>query len=84
LSKNFFMDRYLAVLIGCPLAFLIIYFRVQLREFIGSVSFAERIFGSGGTSTFILLLGLMLFVLSLMWGFGALQKYIFGAIGTFF
>ena len=78
------MDRYLAVLIGCPLAFLILWKRRAIREFVGDISFAERFLGMGGTNTFIVLLGIFLFIGSLMYGLGTLQSFLKATVGKLF
>jgi hypothetical protein len=78
------MDRILAFIIGCPVAFLILYFRRAIREFIGNVSFAEKYLGAGGTNTFVVLVGILTFILSLMYGFGTLQSFLGGTFGRFF
>ena len=61
------MDRFLIGIIGIPLSFVMIYYRRQIKDFVGEISFAEKFFGMGGTHTMILLLGLLVFVLSLMY-----------------
>ncbi|MDP2720543.1 hypothetical protein COY05_05250 [Candidatus Peregrinibacteria bacterium CG_4_10_14_0_2_um_filter_38_24] len=78
------MDRFLAIALGCPAAFLILYYRRAIREFIGNVDFAESFLGAGGTNTFVVLLGILTFILSLMYGFGALQSLLIGSFGRFF
>ena len=78
------MDRFLAIVLGCPAAFLILYFRRAIREFIGNVDLAEKYLGTGGTNTFVVLIGILTFILSLMYGFGALQAFMIGSFGRFF
>lgn len=78
------MDRFLAIVIGCPLGFVIMYFKRAVKEFIGEVGFAEKIFGMGGTNTFIVLFGILLFVGSLMYGLGTLQGMVQSTVGKFF
>ena len=60
--------------------FLILIFRPQLRDFIGDIGFAERYLGPGGTWTFLAILGIGTFILSLMWATGTLQA----SLGSFF
>jgi hypothetical protein len=45
------MDRILVILIGWPVAFLILKYRRPIKEFIGNVGFAEKFLGMGGTNT---------------------------------
>lgn len=78
------MDRFLVIILGCPAAFLILYYRRAVREFIGNVDFAEKFLGAGGTNTFVVLLGILTFILSLMYGFGTLQSMLIGSFGRFF
>lgn len=78
------MDRFLAVIIGCPTAFLILRYRRAIKEFIGEVGFAEKYLGMGGTNTLIVIIGILVFVGSLMWGLGTLQKLLQGTVGNFF
>ena len=78
------MDRILAAIIGLPLAFVILYYRRSIKEFIGDVGFAEKIFGVGGTNTFIVVLGVFVFVGSLMYSLGTLQSLLQGLMGRFF
>lgn len=78
------MDRFFAILIGIPLAFLILWKRRAIKEFIGEVSFAERFLGIGGTNTFIVIVGFLLFVGSLMYGLGTLQSFLKATVGKLF
>jgi hypothetical protein len=78
------MDRFLVALIGMPLAFVIVYYRKEIKDFVGDISFAERIFGVGGTHTFILFLALIVFAGSLMYGLGTLQDLFRGILGPLF
>lgn len=78
------MDRFLVAIIGIPAAFLMVYFRYEIKNFFGEVSFAEKFFGMGGTHTFILLLALAVFILSLMYAFGTLQEFLKSTLGAFF
>ncbi len=61
-------------LIGMVLGFLIIVFRPQIKDFTGNLAFAETYLGSGGTWTFLVLLGLGTFIFSLMWALGTFQE----------
>ena len=63
-------------LLGMILGGLIMVYRPQLKNWIGAIPFAERYLGMGGTYLFLLLLGLGVFVLSLMWALGTLQSFL--------
>lgn len=78
------MDRFLVAIIGIPLSFVIVLYRVQIKHFIGDVSFAERIFGGGGTYTLILVIALLTFFGSLMYALGTLQSLLGNLLGPFF
>lgn len=78
------MDRVLSILLGLPAALLLVKYRKQVGDMIGPVDFAERFFGSGGTYTFVLLLALATFILSLMYGLGTLQEIFSGSLGQIF
>jgi len=78
------MDRVLAILIGWPVAFLIFKYRRPLKEFIGDVGFAERYLGAGGTNTLIVIIGILVFIGSMMWAAGTLQGLVQGSLGRFF
>ena len=78
------MDRFIAVIVGLPLAFLLLYYRRSVKEFIGNVGFAEKYLGVGGTNTLIVIIGILLFVGSLMYAMGTLQSFFKGSIGTLF
>jgi len=68
-------------LIGMIVGFLIVVFRPQIKGFSGDIGFAERYLGPGGTWTFLLLLGVAIFIFSLMWSMGTLQDFLLGTFG---
>jgi len=78
------MNKFLVLLIFWPIGFLIIRYRSRLKDLIGNVSFAEKYLGSGGTNTFIVLLGLLTLVLSLMYVLGTLQAIFGSFLGPLF
>lgn len=78
------MDRFLAAIIGMPIAFVILYYRRAIKEFIGDVGFAEKIFGVGGTNVLIVVIGILVFIGSLMYSLGTLQSFLQGTVGMFF
>ncbi|MBI2634915.1 hypothetical protein HYW82_04600 [Candidatus Peregrinibacteria bacterium] len=78
------MDRFLAVIIGWPAAFLIIKYRLDIKHIIGEVGFAEKILGPGGTFTLIVIVAVLIFVGTLMYALGTLQGLIQVIFGRFF
>lgn len=78
------MDRWIALLIGCPLGFVIMYFRRPIKEFIGEVGFAEQYLGMGGTNTLVVIIGILVFIGSLMYALGTFQEILQGTLGRFF
>lgn len=69
-------------LFGMVLGFLIIVFRPRIKDFIGEIGFAEKYLGAGGTWTFLLIVGVAIFVLSLMWATGSLQGFLMATFGA--
>lgn len=78
------MDRFFAILIGFPLAILILKYRRPIKEFTGDIGFAEKIFGMGGTNTFIIIFAILLFIGSLMYALGTFQGLLQGTLGKLF
>jgi len=70
-------------LIGMTAGFLILIFRARLKDLTGAIGFAERYFGVGGTWTFYSLLGVAVFIVSLMWATGSLQGFMLSTFGKF-
>jgi len=52
----------------------------RIKQFTGSFAFAESAFGTGGTYTFLKLLGLGLIVLTIMWITGTAERLIPGIL----
>ena len=75
--------NFLIILIGFALMIIIIKYRHALHEFTGNIGFAEQYVG-GGTVTFYVLLGILVFILSLMWALGTLQGIMEATVGRFF
>ncbi len=78
------MDRVLVFLLGLPLGIMIMVYRSQLKEITGDIDWAERNLGSGGTYNLIIIIGVVVSVLSVMYGFGSLQALFKGSFGMFF
>jgi hypothetical protein len=78
------MDKFFFALIGFPLSFLIIIYRSKIKQFTGDIPFAESWFGAGGTYTFILILGFLTFVATLLYVTGTLQSFLYSTVGPLF
>lgn len=78
------MDKFFFALIGFPVSFLIIIYRQKIKEFTGSVGFAEKYFGMGGTYTLILLIGIAVFIVTLLYVTGTLQSFLKTVFGPIF
>lgn len=78
------MNRFIVAIIGFPLAFLIIVYRVRIKHFTGNIAFAEKYIGTGGTYTLYVILGVLVFILTLMYVTGTLQAFLSGTFGPLF
>ena len=78
------MDRVVVAIFGIPLGFAVMIYRVKLKEFTGNIPFAEKYLGFGGTYTFFVLIGLGIFVFSVMYMFGTFQDIFSSTLGKFF
>jgi hypothetical protein len=72
------------LLFGIPAAFLLMIYRAQLKQYTGDIDFAEKYLGAGGTYTFFVLLGLAVFVISVMYAFGTFQEIFQATLGHLF
>jgi len=63
-------------IIGVILGLLLIKYREKAQSIIGPVSFAEKYLGTGGTFTFLLLLGSAAVILSIMYATGTIQGFL--------
>ncbi len=78
------MDRFLVLVLGSISAVLLLKYRGKVKDFVGEIGFAERIFGMGGTNTFIVIFALLVFIFSLMYAFGTLQGVLQNTVGRLF
>jgi len=76
--------RILVGLIGIPLGFFMLKYRDKVKDWTGNIAWAERYFGTGGTWTALVLIGVLMIVLSFMFMVGSLQEIFLGAFGKFF
>ncbi len=70
------MQKFIVLILGSLIAFLMLKYRGQVKQFTGNVDFAEKYLGSGGTNTLIVILALLIFVLCLMYSTGTLDSLI--------
>ena len=77
------MGRILIGLIGIPLGFVIMVYRITIVRFTGKIAFAEQYF-NGGTYTFMVLVGILVSIFSMMYAFGTLQDFFMATVGRFF
>lgn len=78
------MDKWLVVIISWPIAYLMLKYRRAVKEFTGDIGFAEKVFGMGGTNTFIIIFAMLVFILSLMYALGTIQTVFQTVLGPFF
>lgn len=78
------MNKWVVVIICWPIAYLMLRYRRNVKEFTGDIGFAERVFGMGGTNTFIIIFSILVFVGSLMYALGTLQTIFSTVLGPFF
>ena len=67
-----------------PMGIVIVVYSAKIERFTGSIDFAEKIFGTGRTDTFIKLFGLAVTLLSIMWVAGGLQSFLGSSFSIFF
>ncbi len=67
-----------------PLGILVVVKSARIGDFVGEIAFAEKAFGSGGTYTFIKLLGIATSLLAIMWLTGGPQIFLRDHVGKFF
>ena len=78
------MDRIIVGIFGIPLGFIIMIYRYQIKQFTGSIPWAEQYLGSGGTYYLYVIIGLIISMVSLMYALGTIQDLFNGALGPIF
>jgi hypothetical protein len=76
------MNKIIVALIGFPLSFIFIIYRFKIKRFTGNIGFAERVFGAGGTYTLLLLVGIGIFITTLLYVTGTLQSVLQSFFGS--
>ncbi len=69
--------------IGMVVGMLILIYRPYVKDFIGSIGFAEEYMGPGGTWTLLLIIGVAFFVGGLMWAMGVIQDFFIAHFANF-
>ncbi len=67
-----------------PAGILIIIYAEKVGRLTGAIPFAEKIFGVGGTYSFLKVVGLLMTILSFMWITGGIQPVLKSTFGVFF
>ena len=65
-----------------PAGIYIIIYAEKIGNFTGEINFAEKFIGTGGTYTFIKLVGLAMIILSFMWIVGGLDHFLKSTLGV--
>jgi hypothetical protein len=78
------MNRYLVLISSIVIAFVLLRYRSQIRNYIGDVGFAEKYLGAGGTYKLIAILAILSFVIGLMYFFGTFQALLGDYLGPLF
>ena len=65
-------------------SYFLLRYRERVKNFMGDVGFAEKIFGAGGTYSLIIVIGVLLFVVSLMYATGTLDGMLIKVFGGIF
>jgi len=76
--------RFLSFLLLFATGLALIRYRERVQSFTGSIGFAEKYLGPGGTYSFYLLLGIATCVGSILYLTGTLDGLLEGTIGRFF
>lgn len=75
--------QYFMGFLGVVGGFFYIKYAYQISNFTGSIGFAERFLGGGGTYIFHKVMGVLIIMLSIMYAFGGLQSLLAGTLGKF-
>ncbi len=78
------MQKIIVLVLGALIAFFMLKYRGQVKQFTGDIDFAEKYLGSGGTNTLIVIIALLVFIASLMHFTGTLDSLIQSSLGRLF
>lgn len=70
--------------VGIILGFLAIKYAYQIKQFSGPIGWAEKVFGIGGTTTAVKVIGILVIIFSFLWMTGTLGDFLSSTIGKFF
>lgn len=76
--------RFMVGIIGVPAGLAMLYYKVQIKDFLGKIGWAETYIGRGGTWDAIVIIGLLMSILSIMYMFGGLQEILINRLGPLF
>lgn len=74
---------FVGMLIGA-LGVLMVVKTEPIYNFVGRIPTAEKYLGSGGSRLFIKLIGIIIFLGGMMWGFGLWEGFVQATIGSLF
>jgi hypothetical protein len=82
---NFRLDfmQFVYGIIGMVLGLLMIMYAYPIKRFTGPMGWAERIFGIGGTSSAIKIIGVLVIIASFLWMTGTLPEIMRGIFSPF-
>jgi len=75
--------HYIIGIIGVAAGIYYLKYSFQIANFTGSIGFAERYLGSGGTYLLHKIIGLLIIVISVLYAFGGLQSIAGKIFGRF-
>ena len=76
------MFKFIVLIVGWGISFLIFMFRFAILEFLGDMPFAEKYLH--GTKNFIVMVGVIIFIISLMYFLGTIQAVFVTLFAPFF
>ncbi len=77
------MDKVIIGVLGLPVGLLMMIFRYKIVQFFGKIEWAERNLGGGGTYTLVIIVGVIVWIGSLMYALGTFHQLV-GFLGAFF
>lgn len=78
------MFKFIVLVFGTVISLAILKYRLEFKNMIGEVGFAEKYFGTGGTHFLVILIGVGVFIFSLLYATGTLETLFRGPIALIF
>ncbi|MDX9970914.1 MAG: hypothetical protein RBS56_03330 [Candidatus Gracilibacteria bacterium] len=78
------MLKFIVLILGTAVSLAILKFRLEVKNMLGDIAFAEKYFGTGGTHFLVIIIGIVIFVFSLMYATGTLQSLFKGPLALLF